>query len=350
MSARAASILDAPGPSDAEGRKLPALGFLGTGWIGLNRLEAIAKSGAGEITAIAEPCADMATRAKAAAPDAALKSSLEDLLEERLDGLVIATPSALHAEQALAALDRGIAVFCQKPLGRTAAETRKVIDAARQADRLLGVDLSYRFISAIERVRELIQAGDLGQVYAVEMLFHNAYGPDKPWFYDRRLSGGGCVIDLGIHLVDLALWMLGFPRVQNVTSRLMTQGKPWNHQSDAVEDYASARLDLESGASINLTCSWRLPAGCDAVISGAFYGTSGGAGFHNVNGSFYEFAAARFRGTLREPLPSVSEEWGGRAAVAWVRALAESPRFDPRIETLSNVADTLDAIYAQNPK
>ena len=50
-------------------------------------------------------------------------------------------------------------------------------------------------------------------MYAVELAFHNAYGPDKEWFYDRRVSGGGCVVDLGVHLIDLALWTLGFPDV-----------------------------------------------------------------------------------------------------------------------------------------
>jgi predicted dehydrogenase len=48
-------------------------------------------------------------------------------------------------------------------------------------------------------------------VFAVDLVFHNAYGPDKPWFYDPELSGGGCVMDLGVHLVDLALWSLDFP-------------------------------------------------------------------------------------------------------------------------------------------
>src|SRR5947199_289519 len=80
------------------------------------------------------------------------------------------------------ALKRGAAVFCQKPLGRTAAEARAVIDAARAADRLLCVDLSYRFTDGMRRIRELVRAGALGRVYAVDLVFHNAYGPDKAWF------------------------------------------------------------------------------------------------------------------------------------------------------------------------
>src|SRR5205085_415527 len=128
------------------------------------------------------------------------------LCELDLDGLVIATPSASHAVQARAALERGIAVFCQKPLARTAAETASVVEAARAANRLLGVDLSYRHTEAMRHIGALARSGELGDIYAIDLVFHNAYGPDKAWFRDVKLSGGGCVIDLGTHLVDLALW------------------------------------------------------------------------------------------------------------------------------------------------
>src|SRR4051812_5820679 len=194
----------------------PRLGFLGVGWIGRQRMEAIAKSGLVEIAAIADAARDLAAQAAQFAPGATCVESLAELLEVGVDGVVIATPSALHAEQAITALDHGAAVFCQKPLGRNAVETRRVIEAARAGNLLLAVDLSYRYLNQITKMYDLIRQGGLGDVYAADLMFHNAYGPDKPWFYDRQLSGGGCVIDLGIHLVDLALWMLGFPEVTQV--------------------------------------------------------------------------------------------------------------------------------------
>lgn len=323
----------------------PRLGFLGVGWIGRSRLEAIARSGLAEIVAIADPEPSCAAKAAAAAPGAAVLAGGEDLVGVGMDGLVIATPSALHTEQATAALERGMAVFCQKPLGRNAAETRAVIATARQRNLLLGVDLSYRHMSGARCVHELCRAGELGGIYAADLVFHNAYGPDKPWFYEPQRSGGGCVIDLGIHLVDLALWNLGFPRVIQVTSRLFAQGRPLSHDRNAVEDYAEARLDLENGATLRLACSWKLSAGCDAVISGSFYGTRGGAAFHNVNGSFFEFRAERFQGTRCEVLASGPEEWGGRAAVEWARQLGQEKQFDPAVEHLAEVAAALDAIY-----
>jgi predicted dehydrogenase len=61
----------------------------------------------------------------------------------------------------------------------------------------LGVDFCYRFLDETVAVRELVESGELGEIYAVDLVFHNAYGPDKPWFYDRTQSGGGCVVDLG---------------------------------------------------------------------------------------------------------------------------------------------------------
>ncbi|HEX8050695.1 MAG TPA: Gfo/Idh/MocA family oxidoreductase, partial [Solirubrobacterales bacterium] len=133
---------------------LPRLGFLGVGWIGRKRMEALAGDGLAQVAAVADRQAEALEAAAEVAPGAPRAESLEELLEHELDGVVIATPSALHAEQAVAALDAGLAVFCQKPLGRSAAETERVVAAARRADRLLGVDLSYRHTRAAVAVRD----------------------------------------------------------------------------------------------------------------------------------------------------------------------------------------------------
>jgi len=325
----------------------PRLGFLGVGWIGQHRLQALVRSGLVEVVAIADPVQGLAEQAACIAPGAVMLSGMEALLAQELDGIVIATPSALHAKQTIEALETGLAVFCQKPLGRTAAETRGVVEAARTANRLLGVDLSYRFVRGIQTMRALIQAGEIGDIYAVELVFHNAYGPDKAWFYEPAQSGGGCVIDLGLHLVDLALWILGFPRVLQTTSRLLAHGKPLEAHRMDVEDYAVARLDLATGATVSLTCSWRLPAGCNAVISAAFYGTQGGLALRNIAGSFYDFTTERFWGTTRQILYEPPDDWGGRAAVAWARQLAMQPQFHPDVAHVVTVAEVLDAIYGR---
>ena len=323
----------------------PRVGFLGVGWIGRHRMEAMLATGAVEAAAIADPSDEMRAEAAKLAPQAAQVAYLDEMLALGLDGLVIASPSALHAEQSIRALEQGAAVFCQKPLGRTAAEAQAVVAAARAADRLLAVDLSYRFTEGMRRIRDLVQAGALGRVYAVDLAFHNAYGPDKAWFYDPALSGGGCVMDLGVHLVDLALWALDFPEVETVTSSLIAGGEPLAGRTDTVEDYAIATLGLAGGTAVQLACSWRLQAGCDAIISAAFYGTEGGAALRNVGGSFYDFTAERYRGTQAETLASPPDAWGGRAAADWARRLAAGERFDPAAERLIEVSQTLDRVY-----
>ncbi len=331
------------GPRSAPERR-PRLGFLGLGWIGRNRLVALADTGTADIVGLADPSPEATAEAARLAPEAARGSDLESLLNLSPDGIVIATPSALHASQAVACLERGIAVFCQKPLGRTHAETRQVIAAAQAADRLLGADFSYRHVRGIPEIHRLIRSGELGTVYAMDLVFHNAYGPDKPWFYDLEQSGGGCVMDLGSHLVDLALWMANEP-VAAIDSRLFRQGKRLPKPVRQVEDYAAVKLDFESGAIARVACSWDLSAGRDAVIEFAFYGTQGAAALHNVEGSFFDFTVERFYGTRRELIASYPDAWGGRALAAWARRLAESPRFDAEAESLAEVSNVIDGIY-----
>jgi predicted dehydrogenase len=297
----------------------PRLGFLGVGWIGRSRLDAIDAAGVAGVAAVADPAVDGAL------------ASYDELLERELDGVVIATPSAQHAEQAIAALERGLPVFVQKPVGRTAAEVHAVVDAAREADLLLGVDLSYRHAAAFRAARDAV--AEIGEVFAAELTFHNAYGPDKPWFRDPQLAGGGCVIDLGTHLVDLAVWMLDLdPR--EVRSRLL--GEP-------VETWATAELD-----HVRLACSWDLHAGREAVIEAAFHGSEGGVRAANVAGSFYDFRCERFTGTSVEVLAEPPDAWPGRAAVAWARGVAAGERFDEAFGAeLVRDAEIVDRIYGR---
>jgi predicted dehydrogenase len=325
----------------------PRLAFLGVGWIGRSRMEAVLTSGLGEASALCDPSPDMVAAARDLAPEAAAVDSLSALLESRPDGILIATPSALHAEQAIKALQAGVAVFCQKPLGRNAREVAAVIEAARRADRLLGVDMSYRCTQAMRTVRDAIGKGAIGTVFAADLVFHNAYGPGKPWFYDAKLSGGGCVMDLGVHLVDILLWTLGFPAVEKLSADLYARGVRVFSNSPDVEDYAVATIGLGNGVVARLACSWRLHAGRDAEISATFYGTEGALAFANVDGSFYDFTAELRRGTQREILVQPPDAWFGRAAVEWADRLAAGSRFDPEVGQLLAVAKVLDRIYGR---
>jgi predicted dehydrogenase len=184
-------------------------------------------------------------------------------------------------------------------------------------------------------------------LYALELCFHNSYGPDRAWYYDRSLSGGGCFIDLGIHLVDLALWILRFPELRVSSARLYSGGLPLTHQAGpTVEDYATATLDSQDGAHLQIACSWKQPTGGDAVISATFRGTNGAAEFRNVKGSFYDFTADYHSADRHELIAEPPDDWGGRAITQWAVQLARDHRFDDSALELVQVADILDRVYA----
>lgn len=323
----------------------PRLGFLGVGWIGRHRLARLAASGA-EVAALIDPDPAACAAVLADHPNARLCYDFSEMLALGLDGVVIATPSAQHAEQAVQALEAGCAVFCQKPLGRDAAETQAVVAAAERADRLLAVDHCYRHVRGMDQLRQRIREGALGRPFAAQLAFHNAYGPDKPWFYSREQAGGGCLMDLGVHLVDLALWLFDYPTASVADSRCFYLGAALDGMGDEVEDFARASLDLANGMHVDLDCSWHLAAGRDAVIEARFYGTEGAAVLRNVNGSFYDFHVEWNRGTECESLAEPPDAWGGRAALAWAEQLARGSGFDPAAWRYAEVARVLDRIYA----
>ena len=310
-------------------------------------MEGMLANGGVEAAAICDPSPEMCQGAHALAPDAASVESLERMLTLGLDGIAIATPSALHADQAVRCLEAGVAVFCQKPLGRDAAEVARVLDAARRADRLLMADFSYRHTRAMREIVRLVRDGALGRVFAIDLVFHNAYGPDKPWFYDRALAGGGCLMDLGSHLVDLAHWALSVSEpardvAAHLSSTAAMPGSKTETRSRITRRRASRSGD---GIAVRLACSWRLHAGQDAVIEAAFYGTDGGAAMRNVGGSFYDFEATSFSGTTRATLAAPPDPYGARAASAWAERLETSVRFDDEAEDYLVAAETLDLIY-----
>jgi predicted dehydrogenase len=337
----------------------PRLGFVGLGWIGAMRLKALAEAGAAEVAALCESIPERLETAGAENPAAARFTDLEEMLDRagelRLDGVVIATPNALHAPQTLAALDRGLAVFCQKPLALDAREAREMVRAARREDRLLGVDYSYRFTDGAQALRRMIQGGELGRIFNLDLVFHNAYGPDKPWCRDPRLSGGGALMDLGVHLIDLVFWLLGDPEVRTVRGGVfrggerLSLGRMTPEGEVGVDDFASAWLDLRDGDVVaHLAVSWNAHAGQDCVIRATAFGSNGGAEFRNVDGSFYDFELARFNGRSAEAATRESRDWLGRAILDWAGRLAGSNRYDPEIERSVAVSEVVDAVYGRD--
>jgi predicted dehydrogenase len=193
----------------------------------------------------------------------------------------------------------------------------------------------------------MIRQGEIGDVYAVDLTFHNAYGPDKEWFYELAKSGGGCLLDLGIHLADLLLWVFGFPEPNAIQASMYRNGRWLGDQHQQVEDYALANWSFASGVAARLACSWRLHAGRDAVIEAIFYGTQGTLALKNVNGSFFDFCLEQYDGTTSRVLVEPPDDWGGRCIGQFARQIAISPKFHPQADELIAVARLIDRSYGR---
>lgn len=346
MSAR----LQVPAKSPSSARLAlarPRIGFVGLGWIGRKRLDALTADSCAdfEVAALVDSDADRLRAAAAAHPEASVGSAIDALLDEGLDAVVIATPNGLHANQAVACLERGMAVFCQKPLATTLSDVQRVLSAARAADRLLGIDFCYRHITGMEVLRRRLSSGALGDVIAVSLVFHNAYGPDKSWCRSPALAGGGCLLDLGVHLLDLALWVQGMPPTERVRSRLFAHGQPVQGRAGELEDLAYAEFIQANGAIVRLCCSWYAHIGQPAQIRMEIAGTRGGASWRNIDGSFYDFDVCLFQGTQREQLGTSRDDWGTRALRAWLRQLQASNRFDAEAENIVRSAALIEEVY-----
>jgi predicted dehydrogenase len=276
-----------------------------------------------------------------AAQGAGSATDLDEMLEHKLDGVVISTPSAFHADQAVAALEGGLAVFCQSPLARNAEETRRILDAARAADRLLAVDLPYRQIEALQVAQAVVAAGEIGLIHSLDLALHNAHGPNQPWLTKSELAGGGCLIDLGTHLVDLALWLTGAGEFEVEAARLLSL------QGHEVEDQATAELTLGDDMRARLACSWFQSLGGGCAFECTVWGSDGAVSIRNIGGSFHDFRAERWRGTSSQTLAEPPDDWDDRGIAAWAQRLTTDPGYDPAVEHLERVAESIDAVYAK---
>lgn len=328
------------------------LGFLGLGWIGRHRLGRLVSEAGVEVAAVCDPDADALAELGVSASRARVVSSPEELARLDLDGAVIATPSALHAEQAIRCLEAGLPVFCQKPLGRNEQEVASVVAAAEKADRLLGVDVTYRGLPELVELRRLVASGALGDIYGIDLVFHNAYGPQGGWFRDYSLSGGGCLADLGVHLIDMLGWCLGWPTISWCDGHRSHQGRAVQPGAPVCEDYAIAHIGLRDGTVARLACSWDLSEGTDARIVMTLYGTESAGRVENIEGSFISFRALHLKGTSQELVSETREDfsdwrWGGNVAVQWARRLREDPSFDADIRRAVEVAAVVDRMYGR---
>ena len=198
------------------------------------------------------------------------------LEKEEIDAVDICTPNYLHAPMAIAALRAGRHVLCEKPLARTAAEAEKMVVTAKETGGILMVAMNNRFRRDVEILRTFVKRGELGTVQLVKAGWQRIARDwlEREWFIDQKKSGGGALLDLGMPVMDLAIWVAGLKKPTRVTcSTFGKKGK------GSVEDSACAIVNFSGGSCLIVEVTWNLLEPKDHSYL-ELHGTKGGAYLH----------------------------------------------------------------------
>ena len=254
-------------------------------------LPALAKSA--DLCEISAFCDVDKSRAEAAARqygavDARVYSDYMELLaDDRIDVVHILTPNKMHARMTLEAFAAGKHVMCEKPMAHTTEDARLMVDAARLSGKKFTVSFQNRFREEMQTLHKLCRSGDLGEVYfAKAHAVRRRAVPTWGVFTSRELQGGGPLIDVGSHALDLTLWLMDNYKPKTVMGSVFykmadqTGGNlfgPWNPERYDVEDSAFGFIKMENGATIFLEAAWVLNVAEAREVSTTLCGTRGGA-------------------------------------------------------------------------
>ncbi|MEA3334324.1 MAG: Gfo/Idh/MocA family oxidoreductase [Chloroflexota bacterium] len=274
-----------------------------------------------------------------------------------IDIIDICTPNMSHTPLVIAALDAGKNVICEKPLAATPGEIEQMIEARDRSGKLLMTAQHFRFKGVSQTMKQEIEAGALGDVYHARswQLRRNGLFV-RPSFTRKEFSGGGPCIDIGVHILDLSLWLMGNPRPVAVSG---VAWAPLAHHDRAfaswtgelirpdfdVEDYAAAFVRFDTGATLILEVSWLLHHDIEGEDSQVWlYGTEGGchwpkALFLETNYDSKQF----YNRTLK--LTGDAMEPHGLECVAFAEAVAEGRPSPVPAEQSLQVMTILDGIY-----
>lgn len=274
------------------------IGFIGAGSVAHHHADALQDVDA-SVHAVADINPD-ARRAFAGEYDVAeMYADYETLLEEAtLDAVVVAVPNALHAECAITALEADVDVLVEKPLATTYDEAATIVDAERDSRATAMVGFCKSFTPWFEGVEDRVESGRFGSVYEVEAEYVRRRGIPQAgsWFTRKDVSGGGALIDLGVHVVHLALSVLDFPTIRNVSA---SSGAHFGSRDDYasvgmwdesaggetfdVDDHTRALIHTEEGATIHLHAAWA--SNSEPRQSFRVYGDEAGAFTSDINGA-----------------------------------------------------------------
>ncbi|HKM42961.1 MAG TPA: Gfo/Idh/MocA family oxidoreductase [Limnochordia bacterium] len=272
-------------------RKL-RIGIIGCGGIANGKhMPSLAKLDNVEMVAF---CDIEVSRAEEAARDYGIQDSsvyhdYRDLLQkESLDLVHVCTPNNSHAEITVASLEAGLHVMCEKPMAKTAAEARKMVAAAERTGKKLTIGYQSRYRSDSEYLKMACERGDLGEIYlAKARAIRRRAVPTWGVFLDEEKQGGGPLIDIGTHALDLTLWMMDNYRPKYVVGTVYHKLNkrenaanawgPWDPEKFQVEDSAFGFIVMENGATIILESSWALNTLFTGEARTVLHGTEGGA-------------------------------------------------------------------------
>ena len=220
------------------------------------------------------------------------------LQKEDLDGLFICTPNNLHYPMALAALNHGVPTLVEKPITMNEQQAHKLATKSRETGVPLVIGMNNRFRKDASILKEFLDNNELGEPFYIKTGWLRQWNrhPHQNWLSDKKLSGGGVMMDIGIQLVDLALWLIGNPPVKNVRAHMYNLSSAGD-----VEDAAMAILQTKDDAVISVEVSWRLPLEKDISYTNVF-GRQGSA-FMNPLRLFKEL-----HGNLVNVTPVYSEQ------------------------------------------
>lgn len=203
------------------------------------------------------------------------------------DIVSVCTPNRFHHQHVLQALENGCHVMCEKPPAMTAEQAAEMRDAAREAGKVLAYDFHHRFASDTQLLREQVVAGTLGEIYVTNAKALRRCGvPGWGVFTNKELQGGGPLIDIGIHMLDAAMYVLGFPAVKRVSAhafqrlgnrRHSGQFGEWDPAAFTVEDSLFSTLEFHNGGILRLETSFALNIPEQSIFNVEFCGDEAGA-------------------------------------------------------------------------
>ena len=345
------------------GKKLK-IGLIGAGGIATNaHMPGYAKMDNVEIVAICDIKLD---KAKALAAKYNVPQVFENYMDvinlPGLDAIDICTPNYLHSIIAVAALEKGLNVFCEKPDAVSVAEAEKMKAAAEKSGKVLMVMRNNRYMQVSSFLKKYIDAGKMGEIYAARCGWQRRRGiPGKGgWFTTKEQSGGGPLIDLGVHMIDLTMWLMGNPKPVAVSGCTYNKfadsdvsdsvnssfGEKKSDGTFDVEDLAMGFIRFDNGACMQIEFSWA----SNIEKEQRFFelrGTKSGACWSSANEKLgiYE---EEFGRTV-DYLPNINNTKGVQIHEANLRHFADvllngaEPMFVP--EQGVNMVKILEAIY-----